>query len=345
MAVIQMRIPGAWRIFLLFPFLFSCGTADRLKPAPAPIAHLPSAYDEKIAVDLVKHMQSGESVAVSWIYDEHTGDVTALGNRWRDRTESALQKAGANVVTRQEIVFLWEDAEHFGDGENALDMSKAGASVQVNGKYLIDRHDSTPQISLTIKAIRMKDGFIVGTTMWVEPLPANAEKLAATVHRNVFQNQVKNIKGDAKGPALSASLNREPACYLPGENATISIRTEPGVFIYLFDMAADSSIVLLYPNKRYPPLRVETGTFVFPHPDRTDLKLCFYPIEDNPISSESIKVVASRTPLDFSFLPVPMDEIYSGAKGGDILRVGDVLRQATAWSETVVAYSVGEACR
>jgi hypothetical protein len=74
------------------------------------------------------------------------------------------------------------------------------------------------------------------------------------------------------------------------------------------------------------------------------VQLVFYPLEKGRFCREAIKVVASRRPLDFSFLPVPEDTIYSGARGGDMLRMLDVLKNARGWRDVVVPYGVGDNC-
>ncbi len=70
----------------------------------------------------------------------------------------------------------------------------------------------------------------------------------------------------------------------------------------------------------------------------------FYPLKDDELCHESIKVIVSRKPIDFSFLPVPEDQVYAGASGGDMKKVLEALRAATDWNETVLSYWVGPGC-
>jgi hypothetical protein len=76
-------------------------------------------------------------------------------------------------------------------------------------------------------------------------------------------------------------------------------------------------------------------------------------LKDVPLTSlkqeepckEAFKIIASKDALDFSFLPVPENRIYSGARGGEIQRVSKVLEKADGWSEVVLGYWVSENCK
>ena len=58
--------------------------------------------------------------------------------------------------------------------------------------------------------------------------------------------------------------------------------------------------------------------FVFPPPSFGDkMELVFYYMGKKTVF-EDIKVMASRSPMDFSFLPVAENEIFVGVQGGDI---------------------------
>lgn len=55
-------------------------------------------------------------------------------------------------------------------------------------------------------------------------------------------------------------------------------------------------------------------------------------------------MVVSRHPLDFSFLSVPENRVFTGAEGGTLRQVLEVLERATNWSEQTLAYLVGREC-
>jgi len=310
-------------------------------------------YTSKIQA-IANQINSDERVSVSWIYEEKTGNITLLGNRWRDATERAMRENGVQVVSRQEIGFLIDDIDAFGIGLSEKDIwQQAGADVIVSGKYTIThvyRADKKiPYISLTIKALRVKDSSLIQTITWSEPATSDWVALHTSVRGNVFYKKLEKVvdsRDSGNKPKLDASLNLDPPCYKPGEAAKITIRTEPGVHIYLFNLVADQTVTLLYPNSILPDQPLTASDFVFPPAALSErLQLFLYPLGNQPLTNESIKVVASRHKLDFSFLPIPVNQIYAGASGGDINRMRAVLDEAWDWQQEVLTYWVGSECQ
>ena len=104
---------------------------------------------------------------------------------------------------------------------------------------------------------------------------------------------------------------------------------------------------MLYPNRLQQTSRLVGTNFEFPpEPLRRsgDMRLELYPMPGEHYTQEAIKVVATREPLDFSYLPVPENQIFAGAQGGSIKRMLETLNSASDWSEAVVKYGVGPAC-
>ncbi len=307
---------------------------------------------------IAREIREGESAAVSWIYEVKSGDVTELGNAWRDRTEKALRDKGITVKVRREIGILIEDAESFGFGKEEKDVwRRAGADVVVSGGYRILKAPGTGErdkIKLHIKAFRLSDSTIVNAVTWTEEMGADWMSLASVVRGNIFHEKFTNVtppgessrKRTVDTPPLRAHLDRDPPCYPPESRCIVHIETEPGAHVYLFNLAADHTATLLHlnPKQSYRPL--PSGKFVFPPPAfADDRQLILKPLKENEPCQEAIKVVASRDSMDFSFLPVPVNQTYTGAQGGDIKRMLDVLNKSTSWNEVTLTYWVGEGCR
>ncbi len=307
---------------------------------------------------IAKEIREGESAAVSWIYDAKSGDVTALGNAWRDRTEKALRDKGTPVKARREIGILIEDVESFGFGKEEKDVwRRAGAEVLVSGGYRILRANGSrkrDEIKLHIKAFRVSDSSLVKAVTWTEKLDPDWMSLASVVRGNIFHEKFTNVVNpggsdrdrSVDAPALQAHLDRDPPCYPPGSRCTVHIEAEPGAHVYIFNLAADHTVTLLHPNVILPDHPLASGKFDFPPPAFTkDLQLILYPLEENEACQEAFKVVASRVSMDFSFLPVPVNRIYKGAQGGEIKRMLEILNKASDWNEVTLTYWVGAGCK
>jgi len=295
-----------------------------------------------------------ESVAVSWIYAAQTGNITELGNVWRDRVEKEIKDNGIDVRGRREIGFLIDDMDTFGSGQSDQSSQseqdiwqQAEANILVCGKYrIIESLNAPPNILLSVKALRIKTTQLIGSAEWKAPLEADWARLDTRVLGNAFEKSVSTITAPEKDrPSLKARLDRTSSCYPSGTTGKILIDTDPGSYLYIFNIQADNAVTLLFPNKRCPQQPVQGGHFAYPTGDCGKLvELIFYPLSANETASESIKVVASRNQLDFSFLPVPLNHIYRGAQCGDIKQIYDVLKAADSWNEAQLHYRVGPAC-
>ncbi len=299
---------------------------------------------------IIHRVHKGESAAVASVYEEKSGDITALGDLWRARMEAALSGGGVMLKSRKDLGLLQDEAEMFGSGPGGI-LERAGADVVVTGTYTVDYGPAgsrrKPEIRLVIKAHRMADGTVF-TVVCREGLPPGWEREASLVKGNVYHRGIEAVVPDARSrnrPKIEARLDRKPACYAPGSPAVIIAKTEPGVHLYILGVAADHTVSLFYPNRRMRDQPLPSGTFRFPPPALTkDVQLVFYPPREDEPCQESIKVIAARKPIDFSFLPVPEDQIYAGAKGGDMKKVLETLKGVKDWNEAVLNYWVGPGC-
>ena len=300
---------------------------------------------------IADRMGKGETVAVSPICKEESGDITALGDRWRTRVEACLSDRGVVVKSRKDLGVIQDEMEMFGSGtRNILD--HAGAEVVVSGTYTIEyrmaKSGRKPIIRLVIKALRVVDGTVVKTVICREDLFPGWERQASLKKGNIYHRGIEAIAPDTQSrnrPKIKARMDRKPACYPPGLPAVIAVETEPGVHLYILGVAADHTVSLFYPNSRMSDQPLPSGNFRFPPLALADdVQLVFYPLKDDELCQESIKVIAAHKPIDFSFLPIPEDQVYAGARGGDMKKVLEALRAATDWNETVLSYWVGPGC-
>jgi len=324
-------------------------TACQTTPAPVVVVKQPGFKD--LIKDISDQIGGQEAAAISYFYDVENGDVTELGNLWRDRTAKALRDNGVTVKARRDIGILIEDAESYGAGIEEKEIwQKAGAQVVVCGIFQIIKPLQTGgphNINLIIKAFRLADSSLVQSVEWKAALTSGWFKLHSAVKGNLFHEKLEGFKpppGD--NPTLSARLDGNPACYVPGSPGKIHVTTETGVHLYLLNLVADGTVTLLYPNRYLKDQPLTSSRFEFPPPVfKKKMRIVFHPLKKGESCRESIKVVASRRPLDFSFLPQPINRLYVGAEGVNIKKMRDVLKMATDWQEQTLPYVVGDACK
>lgn len=300
--------------------------------------------------NLFPELKKGTSAAVSYIPEAGTGDITALGNLWRDRIEKILADRGIVVKARKDIVTLIDDMETFGsqDAENRA-WKEAGADIVVLGNYsILEGSDGKPRIRMVAKAYRT-DGFqLVSGAEFVEPLGPSWQRLASAVLGNIYQEKLEVVSSEnsrTAKPKLKASLGKNPACYRAGDAVHIDIQTDPGTYVYIFNLTADNNVTLLYPNRWLPDKPVSSGRMIFPPAKSNVTGLVVYPLEGEQTSRESFKIVSSRQKLDFSFLPVPENQVFAGANKRDIDRITRILKKNVHYNQQVLTYYVGKSCR
>jgi hypothetical protein len=308
---------------------------------------------EQQAAPLLGALPKGDRVAVSHIYDRTHGDYTELGNLYRDRMENLLRAREISVVARRDLGLLVEDMDFYGaSGKAQKVLASAGADVVIWGRYHRDKDPKgRARIILFLKAVRVPGSScgpaVLGSVEIREAFDPKWAALASRVFGNHYRDGLEAIApGGNKGPGLKVRLNRDPPCYAPGAEATLTIETVQGVHVYILGLQADGTAVLFYPNTLMPDRPLVDGRVQFPPPAmREKMALLLYPLISGEACREAFKVIASTDALDFNFLPVPQNALYAGAKGGDLARVLAVLKAASGWSEATLAYWVSEVCR
>jgi len=301
----------------------------------------------------------------------------ALGNKWRGKIEKILTNRGVVVKARKDIGLLIDEAEFFGAGvDEDVIWQKTGANIIIFGDYTFSypineagEKSLHPVLKMSVTAYRISDSTIISADDFEEQLESGWVSLASVKYGNKYQKELEVISTDTdtskiNPPKLSASLDRKNACYGSGDNVLIDVSTETGVYLYIFSLAADHTVTLIYPNKYMQNKPLLSEKFVFPPSQNkktnsvtsgkpgtsqsdttkiTGLKL--YALEDGQMCRESFKIIASRKKLDFSFLPFPDNAVYAGAKGGDINKMVDLLKNHNGFSEVLLSYWVGGKCK
>lgn len=301
---------------------------------------------------IIKKIGPGETAAVSWIYDVENGNITALGNIWRDRVELALKDHDIRIKGRRDVGFLIDDIESFGTGRAEEKIwEKAGADILVSGNYrIISGNGESGKIVLHVKAFRIEEADLIESCEWEENLGPDWRSLESNIVGNAYHKTLQTITSPEainKQPSLSARLNASNASYLPGEKGRIHIQTDPGAYLYLFNLSEDNTVTLLYPNKFCQNSPVAGNTFVFPEDCSEDkkLELSFYPLIPGKTCRESVIVVASAQKLDFSSIPFQSNEEYQWVAGKDIKGLYNILRQSDCWKKVSLEYTVGPECK
>jgi len=292
------------------------------------------------------------SVAVSYISESSSGDITALGNLWRGRIEKSLTDNGIRVKARKDITAIIDDIDSFGSDTNNNKESdlfeKAEADVIVTGTYtILSSGIRKRSIRVIVKALDTENSSVIGVEEFVEKLDNSWVNLESNILGNVYQKQLEIVPASFTDnlPELKAELNKKNTCYKSGERAKIYLTTEPDVFLYIFSLSADHTATLLYPNKYFPNAPLKSGKLIFPPEKFADnMQLLLYPLKKNKPCKESFKIVVSRKKMDFSFLPVPENQIYVGAKAGSIKKILNELKKNKEFSEVVLPYYVGKGC-
>ena len=328
-------------LLLLSMFCMSCTVRHSSNP-------FGNSFEDELE-PLIEKIGPRNRVAVSAIYEERSGMATPLGNRWRDRVEKALTDRGVRVADRRELGILIDDAESFGGRIRENDFwEQAGARTIIVGRYAVVSRNSREHprgiMELTLKAVG-RNTSLIGVVIWSEPLgPGDAQSEEGKW--SVFQDAVANLQDYGSifdRPELSARMDRQPAVYPEKEPAKIIIDTQPGVYLYIIGLHADFTASIIYPNKftkSYPTGKpLESFRFEFP-PEDFPKNFHFLTIDGKALT-ERIKVVASKKPMDFSFLPEPpKGEYLKTGKESDILGIKKALEKIDGWFGVTLKYRV-----
>ena len=308
----------------------------------------------KLSRNLLLDLPPGASVAVSYIHEEETGDITLLGNHLRDRVEAVLADRELVVKARKDIAFLIEDAEVTDVLAEERIWEQAGADVLIRGTYSLGTRSKVgakgykEPIRLLLKAYGVDSTSLLDSEELVLEMDWNRIQPLLKTRGNIYQQEFATVMGgEADAPVkLHATLNKQSGCYRPGESVSVDIECEKDVWLYIFSLSCDSNVVLLYPPPWLDEKPLESERLLFPSPKISRIQaLRVQPAEEGVVCHESFKLVASREKLDFSFLPFPGNAIYTGLNGERIREVNGLVNGVTGSGQLVLDYRVDQKCR
>jgi len=324
-------------LFLLFIMLLSAGCAA----------------EKRLPDNVLSGLGLNEIIAVSYIHEEGTGDITLLGGHLRDLVETALAERGVIVKARKDIVGLIDAAEVTDINAEEKIWRNAGADIFVRGTYSIVNTDldavSTGDVlvEILLKAYDYDTVSLVDSDSLNLYIAKERINSLSRITGNIYQREFKTVIGATveTPPRLQARLNEGKTCYGPGDSISIDIDSEVGVYLYIFNLSCDGNVVALCPNDYSPNEPLKKGRFTFPSSDHSHIQeIRLQPAEKGEICRESFKLVAARKKLDFSFLPFPKNRIYRGVNRGDIAKITAILRENGIFSQQLLDYRIDENC-
>ena len=307
----------------------------------------------RIPVSILTELPNDRPVAVSIIHGECSGNITQLGNRFRDDIEISLKSRGYEIKPRKDLVMIIDDAQLSGDMKSEKKIwEKVGADYVINGCYTITENpdnDHIVTIRITTKAYAISTSSLVdGDIFTLTMNKKEACSLNSLLLGNVFQNEFKSLgtnNGNGKNaPFLEARLDRSNTCYQSGENVTIHVTTEKGVYLYIFCLSCDGNVTILHPNPHHGNVPLNTDSFTFPPEQSPIEKLTVQGMAAKPTCMEIYKIIATRSKRDFSFLPFPENGIYRGSNGPDINKITRITGAMNDYAQVRIPYRICDHC-
>lgn len=298
--------------------------------------------------DVVPVLAPGQSVAVTQFFDEHTGNVTALGERWRDQIEMVLRERGMDVKARKDLGMIVDEMMTFGGGaDNRTGYEGSGAGFVVGGRYAMFEEMGVPVAHLMIKVFDVANGSLVMAKAGAVDLPPDWKLLSAEIIGNAYHQHLDRMDGPVSHDLLpvEAKLDREDACYPSGASARIKVNTAADSHIYILHLLADQTVHLLYPNEHLPDQPHPTGQLEFPPPAlRHVVPFTVNSAVEGKTCEQGVKVIVSRSSLAFPVTP------GADGQGPRILRQANLkeavskIAQMQDWNEASLDYWVGPDC-
>ncbi|MFA5073673.1 MAG: DUF4384 domain-containing protein [Nitrospirota bacterium] len=149
-----------------------------------------------------------------------------------------------------------------------------------------------------------------------------------------------------KGQGLSLNVALSKTTLKEGEEVKIFYQATKECFVYIFSVAADGSVTLLFPNSLNTDNRIlPNNAYEFPHPNSPiKLKAMFLPEFKGNVAEEKIKVIATRKeepliPLGFQ---EGMFQVFDAKSTG---MIGDLVKKLNRidpsdWTEATVRFSI-----
>lgn len=152
-----------------------------------------------------------------------------------------------------------------------------------------------------------------------------------------------------KGEGLSVKLSLSKTVLSEGDEVRIFYQADKESYVYLFVIAADGSVTLLFPNSLNQDNLVKPGTaYQFPASEsKISLKAVFLPGFKGDSAEETVKVIATREKEDIISLGFQegMFKVYDAKSTG---MISDLVRRLNAlepseWTQGAVVYTIKRA--
>jgi len=127
--------------------------------------------------------------------------------------------------------------------------------------------------------------------------------------------------------------------FMEGDEAKISVTPRRDAYIYLYDVQMNSETSLIVPNGMLPEAKVKAGQ-TWAYPDEEVAKrgvhlVAQLPADKPPVSAETIRVVATKTPL-----PAKLADPAAGGYLGVVQRLDAA---GVEWAEDAAAFTISPA--
>lgn len=166
--------------------------------------------------------------------------------------------------------------------------------------------------------------------------------------RNVYRTSIRALVKPVypeRGEGLSAKLFLSKAKVKEGENVKIFYSANTDCHVYIFCVAADGSVTLLFPNAEVRDNKAAANrAYEFPPPQSSiSLKAMLLPQSRIP-AEEKIKIIATRSKQDL--IPLGFQEgtfqVYTAQSTG---MIGDLVRklnhlEPNEWTEATAVYTI-----
>lgn len=167
--------------------------------------------------------------------------------------------------------------------------------------------------------------------------------------RNLYRMKIRALVKPVypeKGGGLAAKVSLSKADLREGEAVNIFYQLNRDCYVYIFSVAADGSVTLLFPNSSAPDSYTRAGqAYTFPpRGGPIKLKAMFLPNFKGKLAEEKIKLIATREKQDL--LPLGFREgifqVYDAASTG---MINDLVRRLNQidpadWTEASAVFVI-----
>lgn len=167
--------------------------------------------------------------------------------------------------------------------------------------------------------------------------------------RNLYKVKIKALVEPVypeKGEGLIVKLFLSKTDLKEGDNVQIFYQSSKDSYVYIFSIAADGSVTLLFPNFGTPVNFIKSGKpYQFPPADNhIHLKAMFLPNYKEASAEERIKIIATRQKEDLITLGF-QEGIFHVYDANSTGMIGDLVRrlnqiEPTDWAEATAVYTI-----